>query len=598
MNETRTFKKKIVAFFKKQELSLDENQIEIPPNYSLGDYAVPCFIFAKQLKKKPNEIAKNLIVPIEKLNSKDKSFDKIKTAGPYINFFVDKKELTKTILTEIQKQREKYGSEKQDKISKDKENILIEFPAPNTNKPLHLGHLRNIFLSQAVSNILEKDGKTVTKININNDRGIHICKSMLAYKLWGKNKTPKNEKIKSDHFVGDFYVLFANELKKNAKLEEKAQELLQLWEKGDEKTIALWEKMNKWALDGFKETYKRINLKFNKEYYESNIYKKGKKIIFDGLKNGIFQKDESGNIIANLEKWKLNKKVVLRSDGTSVYSTQDIALAKEKLKDFPKTNLSIYVVASEQNFYFKQLEKIFELLKMKPIYHLSYGMVMLPEGKMKSREGTTVDADNILNEMESVAKIEIEKRYNNLTEKEILKRANKIGIGALRFFMLKTDKNKDLTYNPKETIDFNGETGPYLQYTYARINSIKKKYEEYQKNQKEIKKTSKNSTKKTKENTKKTDLTLLGNEEEVKIIKLLGDFSKIVKNSAEKYNPAVLARYLLDLSQAFNEFYHKHQVLNDSNKELTTARLVLCDSIQIVLKEGLRLLEIDVLEEM
>mgnify|MGYP001582151974 CR=1 FL=1 len=538
----------------------EEVFLEIPPDPKLGDYAFPCFSLAKKFRKNPNEIAFDL-------SKKIKGKFRVEVNGAYLNFFIDKGELSKKVIIKILKEKESYGKRK------NKKNILIEYPSPNTNKPLHLGHVRNIALGNSLSNLLEFIGNNVKKVNLNNDRGIHICKSMLAYKKFGNNKKPDK---KSDHFVGDFYVLFEKELQKNKELENEAYELLKNWENNEKETINLWKKMNKWALNGFNETYNIFNLKFDKIYNESAFYNKGKVIIDKGLKKGLFKKGENNEVFVDLGE-ELGKKVLLRPDGTSVYITQDLYLAELKFKDFPKTDLSIYVVANEQNYHFKVLFKILEFLNLKAAkksYHLSYGYVSLPEGRMKSREGTVVDADDLVEEIVNLAKKEIEKRYSNLSKKEIERRANIIGLGAIIFFILKIDPFKDMIFHPEKSISFEGDTGPYVQYSYARCSSILR-----------------NGKVKGKSNYN------LFNDYDIELVKLLEKFPDIVNKATQKYKPSLVANYLLELSRKFSEFYDRNPVLKEENN-LRNARLNLIKSISVILKSGLNLLNIKTLEEM
>jgi arginyl-tRNA synthetase len=395
---------------------------------------------------------------------------------------------------------------------------------------------------------------------------------MLAYKLWGNDKTPKSENKKPDHFVGDFYVLYSKKVKDNPELEKEIKVMLKKWEDGDKKTIKLWKRMNGWALQGFNETYKKFGIKFDKTYNESEHYKNAKNIVINSLKKGVFEKDAQGNVVAKLKQFDLPNKVLLRADGTSVYITQDIYLAKLKYDDY-KTDRSVYVVGSEQILYFKQLFKILELLKFKNIdglYHLPYGMVYLPEGRMKSREGTVVNADDLVEEVVKLARKEIEKRHK-LSKKEIETRANTIGLGALIYFILKYDPLKDFTYYPEESLSFEGDTGPYLQYTYARANSILRKGK------------------------KKPKIEKLTEEKEFEIIKKLSKFSDIIKKSVQDYKPNYIATYLFDLATLFNEYYHETRVIGSKNEE---ARLALVKSVIIVLENGLKLLGIEAPKEM
>ena len=544
-----------------------ENLIEIPPaniNYS---YAFPTYQLAKYEKKNPNLIAKNLckklVIP--------EFLDSIEVVGPYINFRV-KKDL---ILKNIFELQEDYGKifelSKKEKFNPLR--IVIEYPAPNTNKPLHLGHVRNMLIGSSVSRLLSYKGHNVFQVNLNNDRGIHICKSMVGYRHWYNNQEPD---IKPDHFVGLSYVKYS--MNENETLKKEATDILKKWEEKDPETIALWKKMNNWALEGFKETYEKFNISFDKEYNESEFYWKGKEKILDGLNRGIFEKREDGAVIAKLkEKYNLADKVLLRSDGTSIYITQDIYLAYLKKQDF-NYDESIYVVGNEQDLYFKQLFAVLDLIGfIEQKYHLSYGMISLPEGKMKSREGTVVDADDMVEEMINLAYEEVEKRYPNLPEKEKLRRANIIGMAALRFFILKFNPKSDFIFNPKESISFEGETGPYIQYCYARIQSIINKSKQ------------------------KIDLTidfdLLNHENELNLIKLLNYFPEIIDSAAQTYNIHLIPQYLLSLCQSFNSFYSTCQVISDE-KDLEKARLLLIKSVQMVIKIGLNILGIETLDEM
>jgi arginyl-tRNA synthetase len=524
-----------------------ENLIEIPPSQEMGDFAFPCFILSKTLhqgrtqkdskefllgaKKSPVQIAEEL-----KNKIKSKEFEKIESKGPYLNFFLNKKDLIEKILKESSKKD--FGKNKNKS-----EKIVIEFPSPNTNKPLHLGHLRNMALGESISRISEFIGNKISRVSLNNDRGIHICKSMLAYKEFGKNKNPDK---KSDHFVGDFYVKFNELVKKDKSYEEKAQELLQKWEQGDKEIITLWKKMNKWAFDGFKETYKNFEIKHDKEYFESKIYKEGKKIILDGLKKGIFEKKQDGSIFVNLEKEKLGEKILLRKDGTAVYITQDIYLATLKKKEF-NFNKSFYVVGNEQEYHFQVLFSILEKLgfSSKNLKHISYGMVELPEGKMKSREGNVVDADNLIEEITTLAKKELTTR-TNLSKRELEIRSKKISLAAIKYFLLKVDAKKNMLFNPKESLNFEGDTGPYLLYSYARANSILKKV---------------------KTTNKKLEIKNLESNE-IKLAKKISEFPEIILKSYNDLNPSYLANYSYQLAQIFNEFYHSCPVINSENETL------------------------------
>lgn len=549
-----------------------ESIIEIPPDHKLGDYAFPCFLLSKQLKKSPQNIALELQEKLTKINLKEdhKHFELIKNEGPYLNFFINRNLFLKKVLKNIIKEKQDYAQKE-----KNNEIILIESPGPNTNKPLHLGHLRNMLLAQSLYNILKKQGYTVYMVNVVNDRGIHICKSMLAYQKLSNEETPESSGIKSDHFVGKYYVKYS-ELED---AEKETQEMLKKWEDNDPDTIELWKKMNEWALNGIAETYKKLEFEIDKEYFESDTYKKGKEIIKDGLKKGIFQEDENG-IIFDLENKGLGKKVLLRKDDTSVYITQDIYMAWKRFKDFDFRKM-YYIVGNEQDYHFKVLFEIFRALEWKfhnNCYHFSYGMVELPEGKMKSREGTVVDTDDLLDSVIEIAKQEIKKRYAEISIEELNERASIIALSAVRFFFLKYDPLKNFVYNPKESLSFDGETGPYLEYSNARINSIFKKLQE-------------------EFIPEKANVELLTEDNEFALVKLLSEYPFIIEKSSNEMKPSIICRYLVDLAQGFNEFYHANPVLN-TDKELRDARLLLIYCIQIVLKSGMEILKIKPIDEM
>jgi len=561
--------KELIVNLLAKEVNLNKkelwNLVEVPPSPQLGDYAFPCFILAEKLKKNPAEIALELAKKIKPT----KQISEIKASGPYLNFFINKNFLAEKTIKEILTKKEKYG-----KDIKENKKIIVEFSSPNTNKPLHIGHLRNISIGESISRILELQGNKVIRTTLNNDRGIHICKSMLAYQLFGNGKTPQNTRIKPDHFVGDFYVLFNKKAKKNKKLEEQAQEMLRKWEAKDPAVRKLWKKMNSWALSGFKQTYKIFGIKFDKEYYESKVYEKAKEIVKLGLKKGIFKKRRDNAVIINLKKENLGEKVILRADGTSIYITQDLYLAKLRNDEY-NFDESIYVVANEQDYHFKVLFSILKKFGFKfadRLFHLSYGMVNLPEGRMKSREGKVVDADDLIEEMIKLAKKELRKRYK-LNKKELNKKARKIALASIKYFLLKTNIEKDMLLNPEKAISFEGNTGSYLQYSYARASSI-------------LKKAKKKSGK-----FKIIDL----REEEISLIKKLAEFPETVKKAREQLSPNIIANYSFELSQWFNEFYHSCQVIKSKQENF---RLALVKAFRIVIKQALNLLGIEVMEEM
>ena len=538
------------------ELHNANASLEVPPKDVDADLAFPCFGLAKEQKKSPVVIAKELE---EKLAKKLPPIIKeVHASGPYLNFHLNYEIFSKLVLEEILKQKDLYGSGK-----KKKKTVVIEFPGPNTNKPLHLGHLRNMVLGTSISNMMKFLGYNVKNVDIINDRGVHICKSMMAYKEFGQDKQPDK---KSDHFVGDFYVLYAKKLD-SEESKQKLREMLLDWENGDKEVRALWKKMNAWAISGFRETYKRFGVITDKPYYESEHYLDGKKVVMDGLKKHIFTKDAEGNIVIDLED--LGKRVLLRSDGTSLYITQDIVLATKRYKDFDMDKM-VYVVGEEQKDHFRALFKIFEILGYKfakGCHHLSYGMVNLPEGKMKSREGTVVDADDLMDEMHKIA----EEKLRERNSPQIDQRAEKIGICAIKYFIAKFDPARPITYDPKASIEFEGDTGPYLQYTYARANSIAKKSKI------------------------KPDTVGFRDKKELDIIRMLSQFPSAIEKSADEYKPNILANYLFDLATMFNEFYHSLRVVGDPNE---AKRIALVESVMQVLENGLGLLGIEVLKEM
>jgi len=546
-----------------------ESVIEIPPPNISFSYAFPVYRLSKIEKKNPKEIAQELASNL----SLPDYLEKIEAIGPYLNFKIK----SSLVLENIFILKSDYGKIYEiSKKSKDKPlRIVIEYPAPNTNKPLHFGHVRNMLIGRTTANLLRYKNHSVFEVNMNNDRGIHICKSMFAYKRLGEDKEPDK---KSDHFVGDFYVKY-NEMEQNDEsLIRDVQELLRLWEAEDPETRALWEKMNKWAFEGFKETYKKLEITFEKEYFESNYYKKGKSIILENLEKGIFEKTDNGAVLANLKEiYNLPNKILLRGDGTSLYITSDLYLAYLKKIDF-NYDKSIYVVGNEQDLYFKQLFAVLDMIGFREDkYHLSYGMISLPEGKMKSREGTIVDADDTIEEMLNLAFREIDKRYPDLTEEEKKFRANLIGMSALRFFILKFNPKSEFVFNPKQSISFEGETGPYIQYCYARIESI-------------ISKSSENID---------LDINwdLLNHETEKNLIKQLNYLPEVIDQATQKYSIHLIPQYLLTLCQIFNSFYSLCPVISD-DKQLEKARLLLIKCVQINIKIGLAILGIDTLDKM
>jgi arginyl-tRNA synthetase len=540
--------------------------LEMPPQQEMGDYAFPCFLLAKIEKKSPLLISQELTEKIRKKLPKEISGVEVKSA--YVNFFINKKLLVKKVLEESLKKD--YGCIKKKKPLR----VGLEFPSPNTNKPLHVGHLRNITLGESISNIIYFCGDKTFHLNLYNDRGILISKSMMGYEKYGKNKTPKKEKMQGDAFVGKYYVLFSKDSKENPELDKMAQEKLKKWENKDPETLKLWKKMNSWAYQGMKKTYKKFGLsKIDKTYYESEIYLQGKEIIEEGLNKKIFEKRKDGAVIINLEKENLGEKVLLRPDETAVYMTTDLYLAKQKIQDF-KLDSSYYVVGNDQKYHFDVLFTILDKLGMKKNWkHLAYGMVVLPEGKMKSREGNAVSAEELIEETKTIAKKGLIERKITLNEKELEKRSMQIALAAIKYWLLKIDSSKDLVFNPKEAIEFEGNTGPYLLYSYARASSILRKIKNKNKNLKVL------------------DLS----PSEISLIKKIQDFPEIVKKSYRELAPNLMANYCYELAKIFNEFYHSHQVIGSAEEGL---RLKIIYSFKNVLKKSLNILGIQELEEM
>lgn len=537
--------------------------IEIPPTPDMGDFAFPCFSLARLLRKSPVAIAEDLM---EKLSGHS-SLEKITAITGYCNFFVNKAELAASVLTDGSKPE--YG-----KIMQGRE-VVIEFASPNTNKPLHLGHLRNMAIGEGVARIMQFCGDNVIRTSINNDRGVHICKSMLAYRRLGNNSTPKDAGKKSDHFVGDFYVLFSGHAAENEEWNSSAQNMLLQWESGDGEIRDLWKKMNEWALSGFKQTYELFGIRFDQEFFESDIYLHGKEIINEGLDKGTFSRREDGATVIDLESEKLGEKVLLRPDGTSVYIVQDLYLAVLKNEKY-HYDRSIYVVGNEQEYHFSVLKAIFKKLDYDiadKIHHLSYGMVELPEGKMKSREGTVVDADDLITETQRLASEEVRNRYE-LTEEEITERSLKIALAAIKYQLLRVDITKNMLFDPKKAISFEGDTGPYLLYSYARSSSILRKAGPYS------------------DEIPNVDTF---NASEASLLRKLDFFPEAVSMAYEKMSPSVIANYTFELAQAFNEFYHNSPVIG-SDRE--TFRLHLVAVFRSVLKKSLHMLGIEPIEEM
>ena len=485
-------------------------------------------------------------------------------------------------------------------VSENSPLIMVEYSSPNTNKPLHLGHIRNNLLGYSLAKILEANGNKVVKTNIVNDRGIHICKSMVAWKRFAGGATPESTGIKGDHLVGDYYVAFDKEYKKEiaalvaegkseeeakeaAPIMQEAREMLRLWEAGDAATRELWATMNQWVYDGFDETYKRLGVSFDKIYYESQTYLVGKQKVLEGLEKGLFFKKDDGSVWADFTKEGLDEKLLLRADGTSVYMTQDIGTATLRFSDY-KIDKMIYVVGNEQNYHFQVLSLLLDRLGFKwgkDLVHFSYGMVELPEGKMKSREGTVVDADDLMDEMVATATaISKELGKDGLSEEETAEVCRKVGLGSLKYFILKVDPRKNMTFNPKESIDFNGNTGSFIQYAYARICSVLRKAAEQG-----IATT-----------TLSKDIAL--SDAEIELVQQLSTFPAVVRQAGEEYSPSLIANYSYDLVKNYNRFYHDFSILKEENTDVRAFRLQLSRNVAKILRQAMSLLGIELPERM
>ncbi|MEO5180685.1 arginine--tRNA ligase, partial [Bacteroides ovatus] len=563
-----------------------------------GHLTLVVFPFLKMSKKGPEQTA-------QEIGEYPKANDPAVAAFNVIKGFLNLTIASATwieLLNEIQAD-EQYGLMQ---VTDASPLVMIEYSSPNTNKPLHLGHVRNNLLGNALANIVAANGNKVVKTNIVNDRGIHICKSMLAWKKYGNGETPETSGKKGDHLVGDYYVSFDKHYKAEVKelmakftaqgmsddeakakaeaespLMQEAREMLVKWEAGDPEVRGLWEMMNNWVYAGFDETYKKMGVGFDKIYYESNTYLEGKEKVMEGLEKGFFYKKEDGSVWADLTAEGLDHKLLLRGDGTSVYMTQDIGTAKLRFADYP-INKMIYVVGNEQNYHFQVLSILLDKLGFewgKSLVHFSYGMVELPEGKMKSREGTVVDADDLMEEMIATAKETSQElgKLDGLTQEEADDIARIVGLGALKYFILKVDARKNMTFNPKESIDFNGNTGPFIQYTYARIQSV-------------LRKAAESGIVISEQIPAGIELS----EKEEGLIQMVADFAAVVKQAGEDYSPSIIANYTYDLVKEYNQFYHDYSILREENEAVKVFRIALSANVAKVVRLGMNLLGIEV----
>lgn len=575
------------------DVDADKIQIQKTKKEFQGDVTVVTFAFSKAAHKSPDAIGQEIG---EYLKNNAKEVSDFNVIKGFLNISVAKTQWIDT-LNKINKD-DNFGIKS---VEDNAPLVMIEYSSPNTNKPLHLGHVRNNLLGYSLSKIMTANGNKVVKTNIVNDRGIHICKSMLAWQKWGENITPEAAGKKGDHLVGDFYVLFdkkykeqVNELmakgeseeeaKKNAPLIKEAQEMLRKWEAGDKEVRELWSMMNQWVYQGFDESYKRLGVAFDKIYYESDTYLVGKQKVEEGLAKGEFYKREDGSVWANLEKDGLDEKLLLRSDGTSVYMTQDIGTATLRFKEFPIDQM-IYVVGNEQNYHFQVLSILLDRLGFKwgkSLVHFSYGMVELPNGKMKSREGTVVDADDLMDDMIATAKeMGKDRETEGATEAELNEIARIVGLGALKYFILKVDPKKNMLFNPQESIDFNGNTGPFIQYTHARIKSVLRK-----------------AAAEGIALPEQLDNSIETNEKETQLIQLLASYPNVVAQAGQEFSPSVIANYAYELSKEFNQFYHDYSFLKEENPVIKQMRLILAANVAKTIKSAMSLLGIEVPERM
>ncbi len=566
-----------------REIDLSELQIsaESPPDVKLGDLAFPMFPLAKVFREAPASIAASVA---DRLGKKDLP-GTAEAAGPYVNVRFSRPEVAEAAVRAALAPADGYGSND----SQAGHRVTIEFSSPNTNKPLHLGHLRNDALGESVSRILAACGAEVRKVNLINDRGIHICKSMLAYQKFGNGRTPESEGKKGDHFVGDYYVSFNNLVKEEPAAEEEARAMLVAWEAGDPEIVSLWKRMNEWAISGIEETYAATGIEFDQLYHESETYASGKAEVLKGVESGAFYRDDEGTVWVDLEPIKLDRKVLLRKDGTTLYLTQDIGTVIARHADSPFDRM-IYVVASEQNYHFTVLFYVVEQLGYpwaSSLYHLSYGMVNLPEGKMKSREGTVVDADDLIEELKTLAIEEIREKEREEAVGDIHQTAHSIAIGALHYYLLQVTPTKDMIFDPKESLSFTGNTGPYLQYMCARISSMLRKAGE-----RDI------QAGPGVEPPADTDWSLLTTDEEWLLVRSIADFPSVVRQVAADLNPSLLASFLYDMAKTYSSYYHDHPILAAEDPAVRTARLQLTAAVLVVFKAGLNLLNIPFLEVM
>ena len=574
------------------ELTEKDVQLQETRKEFAGDLTVVVFPFTRYSRKSPEETAKELGEYLKQNIEEVETYNVIKG---FLNVVISSAYWIE-VLNDVAKE-EKYGYAKEPSGK----TYMIEYSSPNTNKPLHLGHIRNNFLGWSVSEIQKANGHNVIMVNLVNDRGIHICKSMIAWEKFANGATPESTGTKGDHFVGDYYVRFdkeykaqikelmeqgktEEEAKKEAPILLEAQEMLRKWEAGDEKVVSLWRTMNDWVLKGFDETYKMMGISFDKVYFESQTYKKGRDLVLKGLADGVLYRKDTGSVWADLTGDGLDHKLLLRDDGTSVYMTQDIGTAYDRFNEF-NMDQEIYVVGNEQNYHFQVLSLVCKKLGFDwadKIKHLSYGMVELPEGKMKSREGTVVDADDLIDEMIHTARTTSEElgKLDGYTKEEAEDVYRKVALGALKYFILKVDPKKTMMFNPKESIDFNGNTGPFIQYTYTRIKSVLRKAEE--------------AGVKIVPGDIHTALTEKGQN----LVKLIAKLPAVVKEAGDNYSPALIGNYAYELAKEFNQFYHDYSILKEENEQVRNLRLLLARQCSVAIQNAMGMLGIEMPERM
>ena len=574
------------------ELTEKDVQLQETRKEFAGDLTVVVFPFTRYSRKSPEETAKELGEYLKQNIEEVETYNVIKG---FLNVVISSAYWIE-VLNDVAKE-DKYGYAKEPSGK----TYMIEYSSPNTNKPLHLGHIRNNFLGWSVSEIQKANGHNVIMVNLVNDRGIHICKSMIAWEKFANGATPESTGTKGDHFVGDYYVRFdkeykaqikelmeqgktEEEAKKEAPILLEAQEMLRKWEAGDEKVVSLWRTMNDWVLKGFDETYKMMGISFDKVYFESQTYKKGRDLVLKGLADGVLYRKDTGSVWADLTGDGLDHKLLLRDDGTSVYMTQDIGTAYDRFNEF-NMDQEIYVVGNEQNYHFQVLSLVCKKLGFDwadKIKHLSYGMVELPEGKMKSREGTVVDADDLIDEMIHTARTTSEElgKLDGYTKEEAEEVYRKVALGALKYFILKVDPKKTMMFNPKESIDFNGNTGPFIQYTYTRIKSVLRKAEE--------------AGVKIVPGDIHTALT----EKEQNLVKLIAKLPAVVKEAGDNYSPALIGNYAYELAKEFNQFYHDYSILKEENEKVRNLRLLLARQCSVAIQNAMGMLGIEMPERM